>query len=61
MRQGGQEARSVVKQAGEALEDGFVTTVQAPRHLAETVKRQVAFLHCKPSSPPPSAPPASPF
>ena len=46
MRQEGQQAKTAVKQAGEALEDGFVTAVQAPRHLAENVKRQVAFPHC---------------
>ena len=43
MRQEGQQAKTAAKQAGEALEDGFVAAVQAPRHLAETVKRQVAF------------------
>lgn len=48
VRQEGQQAKSAIKQAGEALEDGFVAAVQAPRHLAETVKRQVAFAHCKP-------------
>ena len=41
MKHEGQEAKSAVKQAGEALEEGFVAAVQAPRHLAETVKCQV--------------------
>lgn len=41
VKQEGQGAKSAVKQAGEALEEGFVAAVQAPRHLAETVKRQV--------------------
>ena len=59
VRQEGQQANSAVKQAGEALEDGFVAAVQAPRHLAETVKRQVAFPHCKPplQTPPLPLPP----
>ncbi len=41
VKQGGQEAGSLVKKAGEALEEGFVAAVQAPRHLAEAVKHQV--------------------
>ena len=41
MKQEGRQARSAVKQVGEVLEEGFVAAVQAPRHLAETVKRQV--------------------
>ena len=41
MKQRGQEAGSLVKKAGDALEEGFVAAVQAPRHLAEAVKHQV--------------------
>ena len=41
VKQGGQEASSLAKKAGEALEEGFVAAVQAPRHLAEAVKHQV--------------------
>ena len=41
VRQEGHQAKSAVKQAGEALEDGFVAAVQAPRHLAFTLKRQL--------------------
>jgi len=41
VKQEGLEAGSLVKKAGEALEEGFVAAVQAPRHLAEAVKHQV--------------------
>ncbi len=41
VKQGGQEAGRLVKKAGEALEEGFVAAVQAPRHLAEAVKHRV--------------------
>lgn len=44
VKQAGQEASILVKKAGEALEDGLVAVVQAPRHLAETVKHQVFHL-----------------
>jgi len=44
VKQEGQEAGSLVKKAGEALEEGFVAAVQAPRHLAEAVKHQVVML-----------------
>ena len=44
VKQAGREASSLVKKAGEALEDGLVAVVQAPRHLAETVKHQVLRL-----------------
>lgn len=46
MKQEGHEAGSAVKKAGEALEDGFVAVVQAPRHLAEAVKHQVCCWIC---------------
>ena len=35
------EATGVAEKAGKVLEDGFATMVQAPRHLAETVRHQV--------------------
>lgn len=43
VKQEGREAKGTLKQAGEALEEGFVAAVQAPRHLAETVKHQVVL------------------
>lgn len=39
--QSAHEAAGVAKKAGKALEDGFAAMVQAPRHLAETVRHQV--------------------
>lgn len=38
------EATGVAEKAGKALEEGFAAMVQAPRHLAETVRRQVPIL-----------------
>lgn len=35
------EAAGVAQQAGKALEQGFASVVQAPRHLAEKVRHQV--------------------
>lgn len=50
VKQEGRQAKSTVKQVGEVLEDGFVAAVQAPRHLAETVKRQIEQSDAKAST-----------
>ena len=40
--QKGREGESALQRVGSAVEEGFAAAVQAPRHLAESVRQQVS-------------------